>query len=75
MTNPLQEQIAGDHYKKLAIQPIEFIVKNEIPFIEANIIKYICRHRHKGGITDLKKVIHYAELAIEFYYKDHDRNK
>lgn len=75
MSNPLDSQVSGTHYKVMKIQPIEFIVQNEIPFIEANIIKYACRHRNKNGVEDLKKIIHYAELAIELYYKDYDRNK
>lgn len=61
----LDKQVAGNHYKEFAIQPIEFIVRNKIPFIEGNIIKYICRWEEKGGIEDLDKVIHYVELLKE----------
>jgi hypothetical protein len=61
----LEKQIGGSHYKDLAIQPIEFIVANNIPFIEGNIIKYLTRWRSKGGIQDLLKCQHYLELLIE----------
>ncbi len=61
----LKKQVEGDHYKKYTIQPIEFITKNNIPFIEGNIIKYICRWKDKGGTKDLDKVIHYVELLKE----------
>jgi hypothetical protein len=61
----LKKQVEGDHYKKYTIQPIEFITKNNIPFIEGNIIKYICRWKDKGGSKDLDKVIHYVELLKE----------
>lgn len=61
----LDVQVAGDHYKKHAIQPIEFIHANGIPFIEGNCIKYLCRWRDKGGIKDLEKVKHYIDLLIE----------
>ena len=61
----LKKQIAGSHYRMFPIQPIEFIVKNNIPFIEGNIIKYICRWQEKGGVDDLDKVIHYVELLKE----------
>ena len=61
----LDKQVAGGHYKKFEIQPIEFITKNNIPFIEGNIIKYICRWKEKGGVQDLDKVIHYVELLKE----------
>lgn len=67
-SNPLDVQISGSHYKRYKIQPIEFIVANEIPFIEGNIIKYICRHKDKNGIEDLKKIKHYVDLLIEFEY-------
>jgi hypothetical protein len=59
----------------MLIQPVEFIVKNDLAFLEANVIKYVCRHRQKNGIEDLNKAIHYLELAKELYYGDYDRNK
>ena len=52
MTRALEKQIGGDHYSKYAIQPIEFITKNNIPFIEGCIIKYLIRWKDKGGIQD-----------------------
>ena len=63
--NSLQVQIKGSHYKNFKIQPIEFIHGNNIPFIEGNIIKYICRWRDKGGKDDLLKVKHYCDLLID----------
>jgi hypothetical protein len=62
--DPLKKQVAGDHYKTLKVQPIEFILANDLGFCEGNIIKYTCRYKQKGGVQDLKKVIHYAELLI-----------
>lgn len=64
----LKEQVGGNHYKNLKIQPIEYTMKNGLDFIQGNIIKYATRFKHKNGKEDLKKVIHYAELAIEFNY-------
>jgi hypothetical protein len=61
----LDKQVNGNHYKQFEIQPIEFITKNNIPFIEGNVIKYICRWRDKNGLEDLDKVIHYVELLKE----------
>ncbi len=63
--SPLDKQVAGDHYKKLAIQPVEYIHANNIPFIEGCIIKYATRWRDKGGIKDIEKIKHFAELLIE----------
>lgn len=64
----LSVQQGGSHYKNYVIQPVEFIVKNDINFLEANVIKYVCRHRAKNGLEDLEKAIHYLELAKELYY-------
>ena len=60
-------QIGGDHYKTMPIQPIEFIVKNKIPYREANVIKYVCRHESKNGKEDIKKAIHYLEMLLDDY--------
>jgi hypothetical protein len=59
------EQIGGDHYKGMAIQPFVFIHRNSLGFAEGNIIKYVSRWRAKGGIEDLKKARHYLDLLIE----------
>ena len=61
----LDKQEGGTHYNKLKIQPVEYIHANNIPFIEGSIIKYATRWKDKGGIEDLKKIIHFAELLIE----------
>jgi hypothetical protein len=60
-----KKQVGGSHYKKYKIQPIEFIVKNNIGFVEGNIIKYILRFKEKGGVQDLEKAKHYIELLID----------
>ena len=43
MVQALKKQVGGKHYSKFAIQPTEFIYKNNIPFIEGCAIKYLCR--------------------------------
>ena len=64
-------QVGGDHYKKLQIQPVEYIYVNELDFLEGNIVKYVTRHRTKGeGAKDIKKVIHYAQMILELRYWD-----
>ena len=67
-TSALTEQIGGNHYKNMAIQPIEFTHKNNLNFCQGNIIKYITRYKHKNGVEDLKKVKHYVDLLIELEY-------
>ena len=58
-------QHGGDHYKTKAIQPWDFIISNNIGFLEGNAIKYLCRWRDKGGIQDLEKARHYIDKLIE----------
>lgn len=68
LTNPLDEQIAGTHYKQLHIQPVEFITYNKIPFLEGCVIKRMCRHQSKTGLEDLKKAIHEIRLIAKLTY-------
>ena len=42
-----KRQIGGKPYKDFKIQPIEFITKNKLSFIQGNIIKYVCRFDKK----------------------------
>jgi len=58
----LDTQIGGNHYKNFPIQPVEFITKNKLGFLEGCIIKRICRKKPK----DLQKIKHEIDLLIEF---------
>ena len=58
-----------EHYK-MAIEPVEFIMKNNLDFCTANCIKYLCRRKKKGGLDDLKKARHYIDLLIKYEYPD-----
>ncbi len=46
------------------IQPVDFILANDIPFCEGNVIKYISRWKQKNGIEDLLKAKHYIDMLI-----------
>lgn len=61
----LARQEGGDHYKSMAIQPVEFIHRNGIGFCEGAVIKYVSRWRAKNGVEDLKKARHFLDLLIE----------
>ena len=63
-------QVAGNHYQKLKIQPIEYILANEMQFCEGAIIKYISRWRDKGGVEDLRKIKHFCDFLIENEVKE-----
>jgi hypothetical protein len=63
--NALDKQVAGNHYKDMQIQPIEYIHANAMGYMEGNVVKYISRWRKKNGMADLEKAKHYIELLIE----------
>ena len=63
------KQVGGKHYRTLKIQPSQFVVENKLLFPEGSVIKYICRHPHKGKKQDLLKAIHFIEMIIERDYK------
>lgn len=66
----LNVQEGGSHYKDLAIQPVQYIHANGIPFMEGCVIKYVSRHRTKNGAADLKKAAHFIQLLLELEYKE-----
>lgn len=68
--SPLSIQIGGDHYTKLAIQPMQYSMKNGLDPLQHTIIKYVTRFRDKAGIEDLEKAKHCIDMLIEF-----ERNK
>lgn len=65
MTKALETQVGGNHYKNMEIQPIEYIMKNNLGYCEANVVKYISRWQSKNGVEDLRKAKHYIDLLID----------
>jgi hypothetical protein len=61
-------QVAGTHYKGKAVQPWDYIVGNNLGYLEGNIVKYVSRWKDKGGVDDLKKARHYLDKLIEVTY-------
>ena len=64
--SPLETQIGGDHYTKLAIQPMRYSMENGLDPLQHTIIKYVTRFRDKAGIEDLEKAKHCIDMLIEF---------
>lgn len=61
------------HYTRNKIEPVTFVMENNLPFHTGNIVKYAVRAGHKlyegmdavqSEITDLEKVRRYAEMRI-----------
>lgn len=60
-----RKQVGGDHYEKKRIQPIEYIIANNLGFCEGNIVKYITRYQDKDGMKDLEKCRDYIDILIQ----------
>ena len=71
MTNPLDSQVGGDHYKKLGdYQPWNVLPKwlNKMElkgFMKGTVIAYLAREEDKGGDADIEKAFHTMELYFE----------
>lgn len=64
-TSAFDKQEGGDHYRGMKSQPFHFLRDNNVPHAEGECIYRLLRWRQKGGIADLRKVIHTVELIIE----------
>ena len=53
------------HYKDKPMQVWDYVVANNLGYLEGNVVKYISRWRQKGGVDDLRKAKHYIEKLIE----------
>ena len=66
----LDKQIDGTHYKGFKIEPAQFISENNLEWGEGEAIKYICRHKLKGGRKSIEKAIHCLEIVLERDYSE-----
>jgi len=57
-------QVSGTHYQA-PIQCWDYIIANDLNYLEGNVIKYVTRHRKKNGMVDLEKAHHYLTKLIE----------
>ena len=63
-TQPLTEQVDGNHYSKLGYQPIQLSAKLRFSYSQGAILKYVTRYKDKNGRTDLLKAVHMCQLAM-----------
>ena len=65
------------HYTKGKIEVLDAIMALGLDPCEANVVKYVCRHRLKDGKTDLLKAQEYIRLMVtnyEEWYGDGSRD-
>lgn len=53
------------HYARFKIEPIHFIMENNLPFWVGNVVKYTLRYDAKDGLQDLKKARRYLDMQIK----------
>ena len=59
-------QISGNHYKKFAgAEPWDVVLSWGLGYLDGTALKYIARWKHKNGVEDLKKAVHFLEKLIE----------
>ena len=68
MSEAFKTQIDGNHYSKLAIQPMQYSMANKLDACQHTIIKYVTRFRDKNGRVDLEKAKHVIDMLIAIEY-------
>lgn len=64
MTSANSHQIAGSHYAG-EYQHWDLVIDLKIPYMHAQVIRYVYRWRKKGGIQDLRKAKHFIQKMNE----------
>lgn len=64
-------QVGGNHYKNLAIQPMEFSMANDLNACQHTAVKYIVRKKgdREQRLMDLDKAIHTLQIYKEMIEK------
>jgi len=63
------KQIGGTHYQS-NMECWDYILANDLGYLEGTAIKYLTRWKKKNGVEDLHKAIHFIEKLIETQSKD-----
>lgn len=69
MNDAMKQQVGGSHYKGMKIEPFEFGHANGYDPEAFSIMKYVSRHRSKGGLEDLKKARHIVDIRVALFYR------
>ena len=69
------DQVSGNHYKSLKIQPLEYCMANNLNACQTHVVKYVSRYDKKwkdkkDQIKDLKKAKHVIDMQIELLEKE-----
>ena len=64
MTKANDRQVGGTHFKS-KIQHWDWVISNNLSYLQGQITKYVARYDKKHGLEDLKKAQHFLEKLIE----------
>lgn len=59
-----KDNINPTHYKQGNIEVIDFILDQQLNYLEGNVIKYVSRYKYKNGLEDLKKAQWYLNKIM-----------
>jgi len=59
-----KDNINPSHYKQGNIEVIDFILDQDLNYLEGNVIKYVSRYKYKNGLEDLKKAQWYLNKIM-----------
>ena len=67
---PEDIQHGGNHYKGQPkhLQPIYLGAALKLNPMEYSVLKYLLRHRKKGGLLDLQKMMHFGQMLLQEEY-------
>jgi hypothetical protein len=67
---PEDIQHGGNHYKDQPkhLQPIYLATTLKLNPMEYSVLKYLLRHRKKGGLLDLQKMMHFGQMLLQEEY-------
>ena len=67
------QQVGGNHYTKLSIQPMTYSMSNNLNALQHTAIKYVTRYQDKGtALQDLAKARHCIDMMVEDWIDNHE---
>lgn len=70
----MNKQVINDKtkpsYYGTGLDVIDFCQKNNLDFMQGNVIKYVTRYKEKNGLEDLLKARKYIDRIIKENYKE-----
>lgn len=67
-----ERQVGGFHYQS-GFQHWDFVLTLNLPYLPAQVTRYVARWRKKNGIEDLNKALHYMDKMIATEKWNHEQ--